>query len=427
MKEKLLKILSIIVLGLVVFSTHQTILICYLEGMNPPRSCPYGSAEGQLGLLLMIAILTLIAAHMRGEWRAYLATWRKNWFVALYVLLALLSFFWSVYLPATIYRFVLLLSVTAIAAYVGFRFSSRDLVILVAVFAGVAALASLLLAAILPNAAIMSLPPYTGSWRGIFWHKLYLGATMALGCVSYLFILFSAAAQFRLWQKVLAGVMLIVCLALAALSNTVTSYLTFLVQVGLLILVLLWLKLGHLIPKWGRWAIAGCFLVGLIILLANLDLVFGMFNRSTSLTGRIPLWGYLLNTHIATRPILGHGIGAFWLQPGINDSVQAAAGWTHDIKLSDNGYLDILLDLGAVGLFLVLIMLFVAFKRIIQYLFTQRDLLSFYPLFVLIHIVFINISLSYLFEMESFIWFVLIAILFMSAKFSRHGHSTALV
>jgi exopolysaccharide production protein ExoQ len=311
------------------------------------------------------------------------------------------------------------LAVTAIAAYTGFRFSSRDLLILVAIFTGVAALASLLLAVIFPNAAIMTIPPYTGSWRGIFWHKLYLGATMALGCVSYLFILFSSAAQFRSWQKVLAGVMLLVCLVLAVLSNTVTSYISFLVQVALLVLLLAWLKVGHLIPKWARWAIAGGFIMGTIILLSNLNIVFGLFNRSTSLTGRIPLWVYLINTYVAKRPILGYGMGAFWFQPGINDVVQAAAGWGHDIKLSDNGYLDVLLELGAVGLLLVVTMLLVAFTRVVKYVFTQSDILAYYPLFILIHIVLINISLSYIFEMESFIWFLLITILFMSARYPR--------
>ena len=120
MKEKYLKVLSIVIIGLVVFSTHQTILVCYLEGKNSPRSCPYGSAEGQLGLLLIVAVLTLFAAHMRGEGRDYWNIWKRNWFVGLYVLLALLSFLWTVYIPATVYRFVLLLAVTAIAAYIGF-------------------------------------------------------------------------------------------------------------------------------------------------------------------------------------------------------------------------------------------------------------------------------------------------------------------
>ena len=44
-----------------------------------------------------------------------------------------------------------------------------------------------------------------------------------------------------------------------------------------------------------------------------------------------------------------------------------------------------------------------------------KDLIGFYPVLVMVHIVFINISLSYFFENETFMWFLLVVVLFMGA------------
>jgi exopolysaccharide production protein ExoQ len=418
-----MKLLNGIVLGLVVFSTHQTILICYLEVMSPPRSCTYGSAQGQLSLLFVIVLLTFFVVRIRQEDSMYLKAWRQNWLIGLFVFLALVSVIWSIYIPATIYRSFLLLSVTAIAAYVGFRFSSTGLVIFVGAVVGVIALVSLLLAAILPDAAIMPNPPYIGLWRGIFWHKNYLGATMVLGCISYLVLLFSPSSQYTMVQKLLAGVMLVVCTGLAILSDSASGLITLAVQAGIFVLVLGWLSWGHLISRQGYWVAGGGLALCVFLLLANLEFVFGLFNRSVSMTGRVPLWNFLLDTYIAQRPLLGYGFGAFWLQPGINDAIQAVVDWGYPVKISDNGYIDVLLGLGVIGFALLLLMLGIGFRRVIDQALAVRDLTSFFPLFILIHFILVNISLSYIAEMESFIWFLFVVILFRSTKYEKASYS----
>jgi O-antigen ligase len=387
--------------------------------MSPPRSCTYGSAESQLSMLFVIVLLTLLAARVRAEERIYLNVWRQNWFVGVFVCLALVSLSWTADVPATIYRSFLLLSMTAIAAYAGFRFSNSGFVIFVAVVVGVAALASLILAAFLPRAAIMPNPPYVGLWRGIFWHKNYFGATMALGYITYLVILFSPASQFSILQKLLAAVMLLVCATLVLLSDSASGLITHTLQTGLFVLVVIWLFWRHLIPRWAYWVAAGVALVAILLLLANLEFVFGVFNRSGSMTGRIPLWTYLLKTYVSERPWLGHGFGAFWLQPGMERTIQSVQGWGYPVKNSDNGYLDILLGLGITGLVLVFTMLGVGLKRVIYQALVIRDLTSFFPFFLLVHIILINMSLSYFVELESFIWFLLIVVLFISTKYSQ--------
>jgi len=65
------------------------------------------------------------------------------------------------------------------------------------------------------------------------------------------------------------------------------------------------------------------------------------FERSDTLTGRTEIWAYLV-TYAMQKSIWGHGFGGFWTD------VHRAASSSH----AHNGYLDIILNLGFVGLIL---------------------------------------------------------------------------
>jgi len=68
--------------------------------------------------------------------------------------------------------------------------------------------------------------------------------------------------------------------------------------------------------------------------------------RDANLTNRTEIWKFLLNMH--TNPILGTGFQSFWL----GERLQTVwSGFSH-INEAHNGYLDIYLNLGLVGLFI---------------------------------------------------------------------------
>jgi exopolysaccharide production protein ExoQ len=413
MRWNIKKMFDGLVLGVMTFLTHLTLYVCYLEGITPKRSCNYGSAQGQLSVLFVILVLIFLFLRMRSLERDYWLGWRRNWVLGAFIVFAVLSLFWTVYFPATIYRVLLLLFVTCIAAYVGSHFSARDLLNFVAIMAAVFALASLFVAVAFPRVGIMNNPPYEGLWRGVFWHKIYLGAMMALGYIAYLVILFSPSGEYHRLQKAGAVVLLMLGAVLAVLSDSASGLVVFAVQSVGFALVLAWLKWGHLISRRMYFMVMGLALSAIVLVVSNLGFVFSLFNRSANMTGRIPMWLHVLEAYAAERLVLGHGFGAFWLQPGINQKVQAVVGWGYPVKVADNGYLDTLLGLGGVGLMLLLILLGIAVVRALRGALAGRDLIHFFPLFVLVHIIFINISLSYFMEMESFIWFLFVVVLFM--------------
>jgi exopolysaccharide production protein ExoQ len=74
------------------------------------------------------------------------------------------------------------------------------------------------------------------------------------------------------------------------------------------------------------------------------------FGRDVTLTGRTEIWGGLV-PEVWSRPLLGSGVESFWTD---------ANKRLHDIGEAHNGYLDVALSLGFVGLAIVFLFLLVS-------------------------------------------------------------------
>ena len=96
-------------------------------------------------------------------------------------------------------------------------------------------------------------------------------------------------------------------------------------QAGLLALVAFFIAFGASAP----------FLGG-----SNVAIFSALLGRNSTLTGRTDVWAAVLPT-MKRQPLLGYGFGSFWTD---------ARRILYDIPTAHNGYLDILLELGAVGL-----------------------------------------------------------------------------
>lgn len=77
-----------------------------------------------------------------------------------------------------------------------------------------------------------------------------------------------------------------------------------------------------------------------------------VLGRDSTLTGRTELWSDVWNI-ASERPLLGHGTGAFWAgNIGASRPILETYYWTPN--QAHNGYLDVIADLGFVGLVLVI-------------------------------------------------------------------------
>jgi O-antigen ligase len=117
---------------------------------------------------------------------------------------------------------------------------------------------------------------------------------------------------------------------------------------------------------------------------------------------------------VSQRPWWGYGFGAFWTFDSFRENVRQHIGWASQPLIGDNGFLDILLHVGVVGLLIFLIVLVIAFIRSFRYAISHRTLEGFFPLIIMIYAVFANISFSLFAETEVFVWFLIVVVLFMT-------------
>lgn len=80
--------------------------------------------------------------------------------------------------------------------------------------------------------------------------------------------------------------------------------------------------------------------------------------RNATLTGRTEIWATLLSMH--TNPLVGTGYESFWMGPRLLWIWQQRG----QINEAHNGYLEVYLNLGLVGLALVILLLMAAYRNI---------------------------------------------------------------
>ena len=157
-------------------------------------------------------------------------------------------------------------------------------------------------------------------------------------------------------------------------------------------------------------AIAATLLI--IIFFLNLNFFLGLLGRDSTLTGRYPVWSYLIHYGWTNHPILGSGFGATWESNDFRYTTGVAVKWSLTPLVSDNGYVDMFLDLGLVGVVLSIGTVLLSLFRVIKYAFKEQTIISFFPLLLIVFVVIVNLDLSFFLNLEFLTWFLVIFALF---------------
>jgi exopolysaccharide production protein ExoQ len=326
-------------------------------------------------LYLSVAILGL------SEFRATLFMIRRTPTVLALLLMALVSPLWAE-MPDLVFRRAAALAGTCLFGIVlAARFSFLEqLKILRWVFRLAAALSVAIV--VLGHGVIMS----TGgeSVRGVFNHKNRLGAAMALALLVEWYI----PEQAR-WLRVVKAMSLGLFVGLLFYSNSITSVVT--VAVTLLIMwafTTIYRRYKLLVPLMFSVVV----LVGLLLGALGLSVgsVTQTMGRSSDLTGRTELWGSIASM-IIDRPILGYGFSGFWEGASSEASVvENNIGWSP--SYSHNGYLEITLSLGLVGLMLFLWTLVTGVRRALAQAENPQSMTDLWPLAFLVFFIVHNFA-----------------------------------
>jgi O-antigen ligase len=189
-------------------------------------------------------------------------------------------------------------------------------------------------------------PQLAGNWRGFFAHKNGAGAGMGVLIILGIYI-------FRTFSGVLGS--LIVALAAVFLAFTESKSPIMLLPLALffsVVIVRLRSPLAKFIALIGVPAVIGVLTIGSVQFDAVNGLVAKLMSDPT-FTGRNDIWQFALD-HIAQRPILGFGYQAFWGTSDLVNSWTYLESWGYRASDAHNGYLNIAVMTGLVGLALAL-------------------------------------------------------------------------
>jgi O-antigen ligase len=115
-------------------------------------------------------------------------------------------------------------------------------------------------------------------------------------------------------------------------------------------------------------------LVAMIVLVAAVAMLFGgqegmthALGRQSNLTGRTDIWAAVIPA--LSKPIIGDGFESFWISPDVEKvwQSQSLSGWWDIKSLNEahNGYIEVYLNLGWVGVGLISFMLISGYRRAI--------------------------------------------------------------
>jgi len=370
-----------------------------------------GIVEFEFVAWLILTVILLWNMNNESSLQIFFATLKKNWTIFPFVIFSGISIFWSVYWEISFYRWSILCFTIIAGAYIGLKYDIKGIVKLLSAFGVFVLFASTLLVVFAPRIGVMNYYTIQGAWKGIYWHKGHMGLIAAfINILLLINILYSSQTK----QKYLIFFVLIYIFSLFFVYKTdsVAAYITTIFLHGVILLALILLRFRNKIHRLHYLLFFTAVLSASLILYNNIDHFLGVFNRNTSLTGRIPMWTHLFDNYFSKRPVLGYGFNAFWYIESHRAALQNAAGYPDPIVIADNGFIDILINTGYVGIILFLILYFGAWWNSFKYAATARDISGIFPVILMFYTLIANISWSLIFENESFFMLIVIAVLF---------------
>lgn len=297
-------------------------------------------------LYLYIYLLFLLGFVIAGH-RGVCATVKANLFIPAMLGLAVCSVFWSLSPVITLQMCIQVGLCTLFACYLSSRYTAERLMELLVFMGLVCAILSILFALALPSYGLYQ--GYGGgAWQGICSHKNSLGISMAF-LLSPVFFTSSYSRARKLAYSALLLFLIYKSQSRGAWVDTA----------GMLLFVA-WLSLVRRVRP--RELTIVLFLTATIgAAAAAIGFYFwpvlaAAIGKDPTMTGRTEIYIEVWRS-IMKHPVLGYGMGSFWY-PGNPEThrIALAIGWPN-IGYAESGILEVALQLGFLGVALVVAMI----------------------------------------------------------------------
>lgn len=262
--------------------------------------------------------------------------------------------------------------------------------------------------------------PAIGRYQTSSWNYIYTGVTTHKNQLGVLCLITILVLFIEIWPhlknqhaKINRNLFLVYLLYigltvyLMSFAESMTSNISLLIGISIFIYKFLKKHLTHIIIL-----ISIFYLTGIDeFLINNLKTVFlGFVQRDITLSGRIDLWEAVLETQF--NPIVGTGYSAFWIGDRMRELIER---FIFVPKQAHNGYIEVYINLGIIGLSIFLVALFSTYKKIIASWSEEDYNLSFQMAFFAMYLIYNMTEATFIFN-TSPLWFVFLYVALSNKK-----------
>jgi exopolysaccharide production protein ExoQ len=347
-------------------------------------------------VLLSIYLASRTVAGMRSVFVPFSIVVTVTWFIT--------TTEWSGVRVLSVAESLVIVCIAGTASFVASFCSLRELV--GGVMAGALAVfvASVAVAVAFPGYGLVSGDYQAGSLKGVMLDRNSLSFVLVLGLTATL------AFDFR-GRSARARRVILVALFFGGVLWTSSS--TCLVLAVVAVVLAAALDLLRKVPPSRRgWALAAgasAASAAVLYITDHTDDLLQLVDRDSTLTGRTQIWPVVQDI-ISTRPWLGQGWGAVWGEVPLHQQINRSVGFA--VAHSHNGYLDVQVQVGAVGLaLLLLVLLLVAVRGVADYLKSDSSLSSWAPILTVVLLVYNRVETSFSAPSTIFLIFATLVVL----------------
>lgn len=354
-------------------------------------------------VVLLLSIL-FVAVRFKGAVRAI----PRDPFLAALIMLTFASALWSIDPELTILSLrSQFIQMTCFGLFFAISFTLKEQLELVAISLGLSALISAFYAIAQPSIGKHLSGSFAGAWKGVYAQKNVLSrlmvlSSMAFACLDNKFGKNRRIVQFGFYLS----------LALVLLSTSKSGLLSL---IALIIFLFFYRRF-----RWrGESSIIAIDLIVLItvfsigVVVDNWEPILVGLGRDPTLTGRTLIWGASLKMLFQDQFWLGYGRDAFW-NTDLPIQVGRAVAPGYVPPHAHNGYIDLMIDLGLVGLFVFGLSFIHNLVRAAQKAYAASSGEDVWPLAFLACLAIANVTESTLMLMANIFWVLYVAIAFSS-------------
>lgn len=321
-------------------------LVWVLGGLNPRALADDGGDGGAIYTLLSGVIYLYCSTQLLVRFSGRFKVGASAFLYTAFIVFCFASAYWSIDREATLVRSVSLTGTFIVAAYFAAKYRVDEFVELVGEAFLLIAVLSIALALVLPDYGTQPDGDNAGNWRGLFQHKNVAAYAMIVGLLSHIHM--KQRTGRRIWSYAIGADLVfllgassrtsMICLALIALNFFMIRAVVrgSSLSLGSLLLVL-----------------TGAGVVSSLVAF-NVEEVLALFGRDLTLTGRTTIWGVALD-YLSGSPWLGYGYQAAWRSDDGMPLYMLRYGWQWNPSQSHNGYIDVMLGVGVLGIAICLL------------------------------------------------------------------------